>query len=128
MKQMLNHLEEAGVIHHDHHRNIIDIQTIINYLHDTLIETFENDNDVILIRTRWHTLPRTHTPPPRRFLYLTETKSWKWEGRGGEKVSLKTHATARGMGKNQGIKIQHKVSRDNKELPEEKCVYVDRFY
>ena len=32
--------------------------------------------------------------PPRRFLYLTETKSWKWEGEeeegGGEKVSLKT--------------------------------------
>ena len=35
------------------------------------------------------------------FIYLTETKSWKWEGEGeeGEKVSLKTHATARGMGK-----------------------------
>ena len=30
-----------------------------------------------------------------------ETKSWKWEGEGeeGEKVSLKTHATARGVGK-----------------------------
>ena len=54
-------------------------------------------------QTRWHTLPRTHTapPPPRRFLYLTETKSCKWEGGGeeeGEKVSLKTHATARGVG------------------------------
>ena len=45
------------------------------------------------------------TSPPWRFLYLTETKSCKWEeggGRGegeeeegGEKVSLKTHATAR---------------------------------
>ena len=40
--------------------------------------------------------------PPWRLLYLTETKSWKWEGEGeeGEKVSLKTHATARGVGKN----------------------------
>ena len=45
--------------------------------------------------------------PPQRFLYLTETKSWKSEEReregerGGENVSLKTHATARGVGKNQ---------------------------
>ena len=44
--------------------------------------------------------------PLRRFLYLTETKSCKWEegeegeGEEGEKVSLLTHATARGMGKN----------------------------
>ena len=45
--------------------------------------------------------------PPQHFMYLTETKSWKWEegrggekGGGGEKVSLKTHATARGVGKN----------------------------
>ena len=46
-------------------------------------------------------------PPPWCFLYLTETKSWKWEKgggdgeeeEGGEKVSLKTHATARGVGK-----------------------------
>ena len=44
--------------------------------------------------------------PTQRFLYLTETKIWKWEEgdgeeeEGGEKVSLKTHATARGMGKN----------------------------
>ena len=42
--------------------------------------------------------------PPRRFLYLTETKSLKWEGGGeedreGEKVSMLTHATARGVGK-----------------------------
>ena len=37
---------------------------------------------------------------PQRFLYLTETKSWKWEEEGGEeKVSLKTHTTLRGMGK-----------------------------
>ena len=52
-------------------------------------------------KTRWHTLPRTHAPP-WRFLYLTEKKSWKWEGGGeeeGEKVSLKTYATARGVGK-----------------------------
>ena len=40
--------------------------------------------------------------PPQRFLYLRETKSW-WceeggEG-GGEKVSMLTHATARGVGK-----------------------------
>ena len=44
-----------------------------------------------------------HPPPPRRFLYLRETKSWRWEGGGeegeGEKVSLLTHATARGVGK-----------------------------
>ena len=41
--------------------------------------------------------------PPWRFLYLRETKSW-WCGEGeeeeGEKVSLLTHSTARGMGKN----------------------------
>ena len=45
---------------------------------------------------------KTHTP--RRFLYLRETKSW-WceEGEGGgeeEKVSMLTHTTARGVGKN----------------------------
>ena len=44
-------------------------------------------------KTRWHTLPRTHAPTT-----FSETKSWKWEE--GEKVSLKTHAAARGMGKN----------------------------
>ena len=45
-------------------------------------------------------------PPPRRFLYLRETKSWwcgeeeeEGEGEEGEKVSLLTHATARGVGK-----------------------------
>ena len=42
--------------------------------------------------------------PPRRFLYLTETKSLRCGEEGeeeeGEKVSLKTHATARGVGKN----------------------------
>ena len=40
---------------------------------------------------------------PQHFLYLRETTSWRWEegeGGGGKKVSLKTHATARGMGKN----------------------------
>ena len=45
--------------------------------------------------------------PPWHFLYLRETKSWRWgeeeeeeEGEGGgEKVTLLTHATARGMGK-----------------------------
>ena len=37
---------------------------------------------------------------PRRSLYLTETKSWKWEEEGGEHVSRKTQATARGVGKN----------------------------
>ena len=41
-------------------------------------------------------------PPPWRFLYLTETKSWRCEEEGetDENVHLKTHATARGMGKN----------------------------
>ena len=47
-------------------------------------------------------------PTPRRFLYLRETQSWRWEGGGeeggeegeGEKVSLLTHATASGVGKN----------------------------
>ena len=41
-------------------------------------------------------------PPPQRFLYLRKTKSW-WceeEGGGEEKVSMLTHATVRGMGKN----------------------------
>ena len=39
--------------------------------------------------------------PPWHFLYLRETKSERsGEGEDGEKVSLKTHATARGMGKN----------------------------
>ena len=57
---------------------------------------------------------KTHTP--WRFLYLRETKSW-WcgeeeeeeEGEGeeeeeGEKISMLTHATARGMGKNRSEK------------------------
>ena len=45
-------------------------------------------------------------PPPWHFLYLRETKSLRWdkgeEGEEGEgkKVSLLTHATAMGMGKN----------------------------
>ena len=42
--------------------------------------------------------------PPRHFLYLRETKSWKAERRererGGDNVHLLTHAPARGMGKN----------------------------
>ena len=44
---------------------------------------------------------KTHAPP-RRCLYLRETKSWRWEegGEEGEEVSLLTHATARGVGKN----------------------------
>ena len=44
----------------------------------------------------------THAPP-WSVLYLRETNSWKWEGgeeEEGEKVSLLTHATARGVGKN----------------------------
>ena len=41
--------------------------------------------------------------PPWCFLYLTETKSWKWEGEEGEKVSLKTHATARAWVKSQSV-------------------------
>ena len=41
--------------------------------------------------------------PTRRFLYLRETKSWRCEeeeggGGGEEKVSLKTHTTARARG------------------------------
>ena len=65
---------------------------------DRLSSTFKKK------KTRWHTQPRTHAPP-WRCLYLRETKSW-WceeeeEEKGeGEKVSLKTHAAARGMGKN----------------------------
>ena len=44
--------------------------------------------------------------PPWCFLYLRETKSWMCAGGEGgeeaeeEKVSLLTHATTRGMGKN----------------------------
>ena len=38
--------------------------------------------------------------PPRHFLYLRKMKSYRCEeGEGEEKVSLKTHATARGVGK-----------------------------
>ena len=50
--------------------------------------------------------------PLQRFLYLRETKSW-WceEGGGGEeggqKVSMLTHATARGMGK----KVTRQIDR-----------------
>ena len=46
---------------------------------------------------------------PWRFLYLTETTSWRWEGGEGEgkKVSLKSHATARGMGKKHLLKLEH---------------------
>ena len=41
--------------------------------------------------------------PPTHFQYLRETKSWGWEGgeeedREGEKVSLKTLSTTRGVG------------------------------
>ena len=55
------------------------------------------------VETRWHTQPRTHAPQ-WCFLYLRETKSWWCEGREGEegegeKVSMLTHGTARGMGK-----------------------------
>ena len=42
-------------------------------------------------------------PPPRHFLYLTETKSWRCEekdkDKGNENVHLLTHAPTRGMGK-----------------------------
>ena len=46
---------------------------------------------------------KTHAP--RRFLYLRETKIWwceegEGEEGGEEKVSMLTHATARGVGKN----------------------------
>ena len=38
--------------------------------------------------------------PPQCFLFLRETKSWWCEGEEeGENVHLKTHATARGVGK-----------------------------
>ena len=54
-------------------------------------------------------------PPPTAFLYLRETKSW-WceekggEGRGGEeKVSMLTHATVRGVGKN--TLYRYKISK-----------------
>ena len=40
----------------------------------------------------------TDTHAPWRFMYLRETKSWWCEGE--EKVSVLTHATARGVGKN----------------------------
>ena len=44
--------------------------------------------------------------PPWCFLYLRETKGWwcgEGEGEEGEKVSLLTHATARGMGKKSSV-------------------------
>ena len=49
-----------------------------------------------------HSQGPTPPPPPQRFLYLRETKSWRLEGRGreGENVHLLTHTTARGLGKN----------------------------
>ena len=52
--------------------------------------------------------------PPWRFLYLRETQSL-WcgeegeEEEEGEKVSLKTHATARGVGKNKDNKLWFRV-------------------
>ena len=52
--------------------------------------------------------PRPPPPPPLRcVLYLRETKSW-WCGEEGEKVSLKTHATARGVGKNKQFPLSIK--------------------
>ena len=59
---------------------------------------------------------KTHALPPRCFLYLRETKSW-WcgeeeeEGEEGKKVSLKTHATTRGMGKKQPLCIHTQSNR-----------------
>ena len=44
-----------------------------------------------------------HSEGPTRpwcFMYLRETKSWWCGEEEGEKVSLLTHSTARGMGKN----------------------------
>ena len=38
--------------------------------------------------------------PQWHFMYLKETKSKRWEEGEGKKVSLKTHTTTRGMGKN----------------------------
>ena len=56
--------------------------------------------------------------PP--LLYLTETKSWKWEGEeeegGGEKVSLKSHATARGVVK-KGLNLDIAQIRGTPSLP-----------
>ena len=51
-----------------------------------------------LAETRWHTQPKTHAPP-LHFLYLTETKSWRCEGKGNENVHPLTHASTRAMGK-----------------------------
>ena len=62
---------------------------------------------------------KTHAPP-WRFLYLRETKScWCGEGEEGEeegqKVSLKTHATARGVGKkNDGLREGFKKKKIQK--------------
>ena len=60
-----------------------------------------------------YTAKDPHPPPPRRFLYLIKTKSWRCEGgRGegeGEKVSLLTHTTAWAVGKNMLEKKNHQV-------------------
>ena len=49
--------------------------------------------------------------PPQHFLYLTETNIW-WceEGGEGEKVSMLTHTTAKGMGKKKHFKVLSKQS------------------
>ena len=73
---------------------------------------------MFIVKTRWHTLPKTHAPPPTAFsvpnknvLYLRETKLWRCErrrrrgggggGGRGENVHLLTHAaTLADVGKN----------------------------
>ena len=48
-------------------------------------------------------------------MYLRETTSWRWEEgeeEGGEKVSLKTHANARGVGINATTKKFLKFLRE----------------
>ena len=90
------------------------------------------------VKTRWHTLPKTHTPtafsvPNRNIMYLRETKLWRCErrrgggGRRGENVHLKTHAPLGGrVGKNRrmgrrrtglgfslGLKLLHSNEANN---------------
>ena len=72
------------------------------YIANLKVDKFGCNNQWDILFNKMAYTAKDPCPPTWRFMYLTETKSWKWEGEGGEggeKVSLMTHASARGMGK-----------------------------